>query len=331
MQHLPERRGVSTGLGLASILLWGTSIAVNRLIVVDIGLVRGPLLSTAISGLVGMVILAARRGELARLARLPSAFWAVCGTLFVGYTLSYSLGIGLAQNGRQILLFGILNYLWPVLTVAFSAAIFRRRVSPWFFAGIVLAAAAVVLAFVSRPAGGGSGTLGSGLSLAAIAAEVKSNPIVFILGLFCGISWALYSNLGKKIAGADDANPVPVLFLVSSLAFGAALFVGADSLAPAGSGAAHWSTASVSALVYRALLADLAAYAFWDAAMRRGNQLLVAAASLFTPLLSTASIAIVLGEAPGALFWAACVVAIGGAAVCRFSVREVGQAEPARR
>jgi O-acetylserine/cysteine efflux transporter len=204
-------------------------------------------------------------------------------------------------------------------------------VSPWFFAGIVLAAAAVVLAFVSRPAGEGSATLGSGLSLAAITAEVKSNPIVFILGLFCGISWALYSNLGKKIAGADDANPVPVLFLASSLAFGAALFVGADSLAPAGSGAAHWSTASVSALVYRALLADLAAYAFWDAAMRRGNQLLVAAASLFTPLLSTASIAIVLGEAPGALFWAACVVAIGGAAVCRFSVREEGQAEPARR
>jgi drug/metabolite transporter (DMT)-like permease len=327
VQNLARQGTVSTGLGLASILLWGTSIAVNRLIVVDIGLVRGPLLSTAISGLVGIAILAVRRGELARLATLPSAFWAVCGTLFVGYTLSYSLGVGLAQNGRQILLFGILNYLWPVLTVAFSAAIFRRRVSPWFFAGIVLSIAAVVLAFISRPGGQGGAMASSGMSLAALSSEVKSNPIVFILGLVCGISWALYSNLGKRIAGASDANPVPVLFLASSLAFGAALFVGADSLAPATSAAAHWGTASVSALAYRALLTDLAAYAFWDAAMRRGNQLLVAAASLFTPLLSTASIAIVLGEAPGGLFWAACVVAIGGATVCRFSVKDEGQAE----
>ncbi len=315
MERARTRDRAATRLGLVSILLWGTSIAVNRLIVEDVGLLRGPMISTAISGLVGMIVLTVRRDEWAKLARLPAAFWAVCGTLFVTYTLAYNIGVGLARNGRQLLLFGILNYLWPVLTVAFSAAIFRRRIRPWFVAGIGLAIAAVVLAFLSRP-----GTSLAGLSFSVIADDLRDDPFVFLLGLYCGVAWALFSNLGRRIAGSSDANPVPVLFLAASAAFAAAWLLGAARLSTAFAGGAHWSVPGVSALAYRALLVDLAAYTFWDAAMRRGNQILVAAASLFTPLLSTAAIALVVGEAPGLLFWVACLVAIGGAALCRFSV-----------
>jgi drug/metabolite transporter (DMT)-like permease len=300
------------------VLLWGTSIAVNRLVVEGIGLLRGPLISTLLSGALGLGILAARRGELAKLGRLPAAFWAVCGTLFVSYTLAYNLGVGLAQNGRQILMFGILNYLWPVLTVAFSAALFRRPVRPWFFLGLVLALGAVVLALLSRPAEAG----GSRLSLSLVAADVRSNPAVYVLGLYCGLSWALYSNLGRRIAGASEANPVPVFFLASGAAFGAVWLLGAGRLGAGGLAPARWDAASVGALAYRALLVDLAGYVFWDAAMRRGSQMLAAAASVFTPVLSTAAISVALGAAPGWLFWAACGLAIGGSALCRLSVRE---------
>jgi drug/metabolite transporter (DMT)-like permease len=160
----------------------------------------------------------------------------------------------------------------------------------------------------------------AGITLGGIVDDLRSNPVVFILGLFCGVAWALFSNLGRKIAGTSDVNPVPLLFLASSAAFAAAWLLGAERLSPEALGAARWSAPSIAAFVYRALLVDLAAYTFWDAAMRRGSQLLVAAASLFTPLLSTAAIALVVGVAPGPLFWAACVVAIGGAALCRLSV-----------
>ena len=314
MEDGSGRNAIPTGLGLFSVVLWGTSIAINRLVITDIGLLRGPLISTAVSGIIGMSLVMARRGETMKLARLPMVYWIVCGGLFVGYTLAYNLGIGLAHNARQVLLFGFLNYLWPALTVAFSAAIFHTRVKPWFLPGLALAAGAIVLAFLSRPGG-------AEISLARLGEELQSNPAVFALGLFCGISWALYSNLGRKIAGSSDANPVPVLILAASALFAVALLAGAAG--PAGDLPPRWFPAALAALGGRATLVDLAAYVFWDAAMRRGSQLLVAVASLFTPLLSTAVISIVLGEAPGALFWAACVAAIAGAGLCRFSV--IGQ------
>jgi hypothetical protein len=65
------------------VLLWGTSIAVNRLVLEGIGLLRGPLVATLLTGTLGVAVLALRRGETGKLARLPAAYWAVCGTLFV--------------------------------------------------------------------------------------------------------------------------------------------------------------------------------------------------------------------------------------------------------
>jgi drug/metabolite transporter (DMT)-like permease len=304
----------ATAFGLVSVVLWGTSIAVNRLVVDGIGLLRGPLISTLLTGTIGVAILAFRKGELAKLRRLPARYWAVCGGIFVAYTLAYNLGVGIARNGRQLLLFAILNYLWPVLTVAFSVAIFGRRVRAWFFPGLLLAAGAIVLAVVARP----DGAAGVG----RILEDLRSNPLLYVLGLACGVGWGLFSNLGRKIAGASEANPIPVLFLAAGAAFAAAWLLGADRLPAVVSRPAHWNAATVSALAYRVLFVDLAAYAFWDAAMRRGSQILVAAASFFTPLLSTAAIAVIHGAAPGWLFWLACAMAIGGAALCRLSVRD---------
>jgi drug/metabolite transporter (DMT)-like permease len=67
---------------------------------------------------------------------------------------------------------------------------------------------------------------------------------------------------------------------------------------------------------------DLLAYALWDAAMRRGDQILVAAISFLTPLLSTACITLVLGVRPGGLFWTACLLLTAGAGISRVSVKE---------
>ena len=87
----------------------------------------------------------------------------------------------------------------------------------------------------------------------------------------------------------------------------------------AGAGA---TPAGIAAFLWRALVVDLLSYAFWDAAMRRGNQVLAAAASFLTPILSSACIVLVLGVSPGWRFWVAALLAVGGAAVCRISVRD---------
>jgi drug/metabolite transporter (DMT)-like permease len=318
----------ATGSGFVAIALWGTSIAVGRLIMGEVGLLLGPLIISIASGTVGTAILVLRPGERAKLRSLPPRYWAVCGSLFVVYNVAYNLGVGLASDGRQLLVFGMLNYLWPVLTVLLSALIFHRRVRPWLALGLSLALGGIALAFLARPPGAAGAGLAAGLpmglSFRGVLADVAAHPLVYGLGLCCGIAWALYSNLGKLIAGANEADPVPLLFLGTSLVYLtlylAGAFPGQGSLAAAGPAAATWTLVGIGALLYRALVVDLLAYVLWDRAMRRGDQLLVAAGSFFTPLLSTACVALALGVRPGSLFWIAGLLLVAGAAISRFSV-----------
>ena len=317
------RVNAATGSGFLSIALWGTSIAAGRLIMGEVGLLLGPLIISLASGAIGTAIVIARPRERARLRSLPLRYWAVCGSLFVLYTVAYNLGVGLAGDNRQLLVFGMLNYLWPVLTVALSALIFRRRVRPWLALGLALALAGILLAFLARPMGG------TDLSLRSVLDDVAAHPLVYGLGLCCGIAWAFYSNLGKRIAGANDANPVPLLFLATGLVYLILFLAGAFPAQAAGAKSAfggvsmpgRWTLIGIGALLYRGLVVDLLAYVLWDRAMRRGDQLLVAAVSFFTPLLSTACISLALGVRPGGLFWIAGLALVGGAAISRFSVQ----------
>ena len=56
--------------------------------------------------------------------------------------------------------------------------------------------------------------------------------------------------------------------------------------------------------------------------MRRGDIVLVAAASLFTPLLSTLVSTLYLGVRPEPRIWLGCAMIIVGAILCKSQVRE---------
>jgi drug/metabolite transporter (DMT)-like permease len=56
--------------------------------------------------------------------------------------------------------------------------------------------------------------------------------------------------------------------------------------------------------------------------MRRGDIVFVAAASLFTPLLSTLVSTLYLGARPGPRIWLGCAMIMAGAVICKSQVRE---------
>ena len=300
----------ATTRGFVAIFFWGTSIVAGRLIMGSLGLLRGPLAATLVSGVLGSVLVLARRESRHALRGLGTRYWLACGSLFVSYLVAYNLGTGLAAGGRQLLAFNVLNYLWPMTTLVFSAAFSRSRVRWWIVPGIAAGLAGTVLALWSQHASpaGVETALAPGRSLA-----------VYGLGLYCGIAWGLYSALGRRLVGQSAANPVPLLFLATAAVYAVLIALGVASV-PAGAAAA--APASIAAFLWRALVVDLLSYAFWDAAMRHGNQVLAAAASFLTPILSSACIALVLGVSPGWRFWVAALLAVGGAAVCRISVLE---------
>jgi drug/metabolite transporter (DMT)-like permease len=307
----------ATTRGFVAIFFWGTSIVAGRLIMGSLGLLRGPLAATLVSGVLGSILVLARRESRRALRGLDTRYWLACGGLFVSYLVAYNLGTGLAAGGRQLLAFNVLNYLWPMTTLVFSAAFSRSRVRWWIVPGIAAALAGTVLALWSQHAApaGAEASLAPGRSLA-----------VYGLGLYCGIAWGLYSALGRRLAGQSAANPVPLLFLATAAVYAVLVALGVGSFPAGGESAAAAvagaKSAGIAAFLWRALVVDLLSYAFWDAAMRRGNQVLAAAASFLTPILSSACIALVLGVTPGWRFWVAALLAVGGAAVCRTSVRD---------
>jgi drug/metabolite transporter (DMT)-like permease len=314
----------ATTRGFIAIFFWGTSIVAGRLIMGSLGLLRGPLAATLVSGVLGSIFVLSRQESRRALRGLGTRYWLACGGLFVSYLVAYNLGTGLAAGGRQLLAFNVLNYLWPMTTLVFSAAFSRSRVRWWIVPGIAAGVAGTALALWSQHTGpaGVEAVFAGGRSL-----------LVYGLGLYCGVAWGLYSALGRRLVGQSAANPVPLLFLATAAVYAllAALGVGAEPVAAAGpraapsvavAGAAAVAPAGVAAFLWRALVVDLLSYAFWDAAMRRGNQVLAAAASFLTPILSSACIVLVLGVSPGWRFWVAALLAVGGAAVCRTGVQE---------
>lgn len=58
---------------------------------------------------------------------LPAIDLWLSGTLFVGYEISLALAIGLASDRCQSLELGMINYLWPCLTIVLAILFNQQR------------------------------------------------------------------------------------------------------------------------------------------------------------------------------------------------------------
>ena len=150
-------------MGLVAVLLWSSSVAFIRTLSESLG---------PISTIVHAYL--AERGGGAGPGRgssregwavsggLPRKYLWGCGALFVAYTTCYCLAVGLATDRAQVLAVGLVNYLWPSLTLLLSVPILGYRARWFLVPGMLVATAGMVVAT----------TAGSGLSLAGLRASV---------------------------------------------------------------------------------------------------------------------------------------------------------------
>jgi drug/metabolite transporter (DMT)-like permease len=295
-----------TALGLLAIVLWSTSIGVSRSVVEKLGPLTAGAAIFTLAGVLGCLILLARSG-FGDLRRLPRRYLLGCGGLFVAYELCLYLAIGLAAGGRQVLEVGVINYLWPGLTVLLAVPLLGRRAGPFLVPGVLVAFAGVVVAAAGR----------GGLSWAGFLDNLQANPAAYLLALGAAVTWALYSNLAKRWAGGHKGNAVPVFLLATGL-----LLLGLSTLFRH---RMEWSGATLLEILFLAVFTSLLAYAFWDGAMRHGNMTLVAAASYATPILSMLVTSIYLHVAAGASLWIASALVAAGAVVSKLSLRPDGE------
>ena len=300
---MSERQPIgATAMGLAAVVLWGSSVAFIRTVSEQVGPFSTAAFTYLFAGVVSLGAAGLAPGGLGRFRDLPRKYLWGCGGLFVAYTACFYLTVGLAADRSQVLEVGLINYLWPSLTLLLAVPLQGHRARWFLLPGMLVATAGVVVATSQQ----------GGLSLAGFAANAQANWVPYGLALAAAITWALYSNLARRWGG--EGGGVPLFLLASGLALlPLRLVFGESSL---------WSPRAVGEFLYLGLFTTVAAYGFWDHAMRKGDMVLVAAFSYFTPLFSTLVSVIWLDVTPGAAIWVACALVIAGALTCRLAVVE---------
>lgn len=287
----------STVAGLVAIVLWSATVPLARCLSEHVGPVTGAAAVYGVSG--GLALVSRlRRGA----GHPPRNYVAACGALFVVYAVLLYLAIGRAVDRQQVLEIGLVNYLWPALTLVLSTVLLGRRARWYLWPATALALAGVVLALTHATA----------ISWSAFAHNLAGNPAAYAMALAGAVCWALYSNLTQRWATGCESGAVDLFLVLTAVTFAVMMALGAEP--------ARWSRAAVGEAVFLGV-ATFGGYKLWDRAMRRGDAGLVAAASYLTPLLATLAGCLYLGVAPGPRLWIGCAVLIAGSGLSLRALR----------
>jgi drug/metabolite transporter (DMT)-like permease len=241
------------------------------------------------------------RGRLGETLRaLSPGFVLRCGSLFVLYVVLLYLALGLSVNRSQVLEVALVHYLWPMLTLFFSALSLRLRPHPLFWGGGVLAMVGVGLALTQDRA----------VSWQSFQANLTHNAAPYLIAVAAAFSWALYSVSSRRWSSDAHGGAVALWMLLTGVVLGLARLLFPEMPQPGAR--LPWEVG------FMALSSNLA-YGFWERAMRKGNVILVVSASYFTPLLSTLVSSLYLGVSVNWRLWLGCALVVCGAVVCNLT------------
>jgi len=295
-----QSRTINTGLGIVSILLWSSTVALGRSLSEQLGMLTAGASVFGLAGILGCIVLLVRRRLGDTLRALTPAYVLRCGSLFVLYELLLYLALGLSTNRSQVLEVALVHYLWPMLTLFFSALSLRLRPGSVFYAGGALAMVGVGLAI----------TQDSAVTWRSFQSNLSQNAAPYVIALAAAFSWSLYSVSSRRWSGENHSSAVMLWMLFTGLALGLARLVFPETSQPGG----HFGWE----LGFMAISSNVA-YGFWERALRKGNVILVVSLSYFTPLLSTLFSSLYLGVDVGWRLWLGCVLVVGGAAICNLT------------
>ncbi|HNR65369.1 MAG TPA: aromatic amino acid DMT transporter YddG [Atribacterota bacterium] len=300
-----NKKDNSTLLGILAILFWGSTVAFSRSLTEQLGVVTTSGLVFISGGLLSWFYLIIRSPHtIKKMIHLPYNYLWGCGFLFVLYMISLYLAIGLSFNNQQVIEVSIINYLWPGLTLLFSVPILKKKAYFLIVPGTILSFAGVYIGMNPYHS----------LSIYSFFQNIKNNSLPYILAFIAALSWALYSNLARKWAARDKEGAVPIFLLITGLLLLILrIFYQEES---------RWTIRAGIELLYMAVFPTFLAYSFWDRAMRRGNILLVASLSYFTPLLSVFISSLYLHITIEVRLWIASLLVVAGAFLSRYSISD---------
>jgi len=264
--------------GIGALLLWAFLALLARG-AAGLPPLQVTAMAFATAGILAIAWLALR-GQLAALRQPPIAWLHGVGGLF-GYHALYFAALAWAPPVEA----SLINYLWPLLIVLFSAPILGLRLGPRRLAGVALGlvgCALVVGPGASFPPGAAPGFLCAGAG---------------------ALVWSLYSVTSRRLA-AVPTEAVAGFCLASGVLAGLAHLAFETTVAPD------------ARQLLSALLLGLgpvgAAFFLWDVGMKRGDPRLLGTLAYAVPVVSTLLLLLAGEGTLGPRIAAAATLVVGG-------------------
>ncbi|MFJ5356263.1 aromatic amino acid DMT transporter YddG [Pectobacterium sp. CHL-2024] len=289
----PQR---ATLTGLLAIVLWSTSVGLIRSLTEALGPIGGAAMIYSTSTL----CLLAFYG-FPRIKTLPRVYLFAGGAMFVCYEIFLSLSIGLADSRMQAIEIGMINYLWPSLTVFFSLFINQQKSRFLLWPGLALSLGGIVWIMKGE----------SDWTPELLWNNILANPLAYSLAFSAALTWALYCNITRRYA--QGKSGVSLFFFIASLVLWVQYAFSAE-------GPISLTLPSSLQLLFMGTSSALA-YSVWNIGIQHGNLTLLATASYFTPVLSTLLAALWLNITPAISFWQGVVMVTTGSLLCWYATR----------
>ncbi|MEA3239313.1 MAG: aromatic amino acid DMT transporter YddG [Candidatus Bipolaricaulota bacterium] len=284
-----------------AIILWSTTVALARSLSEQLDPMTAAAAVYSVSGAIALAQLLRSREKRQQISQVPRKYLIGCGVPFLSYMIALFLAIGHATDHQQVLEVGLVNYLWPTLTILLSLLILKRRAKLWLIPGTLLALVGIFLVL----------TQGTYVSWQSILGNLSANPVTYALGLIAAVSWAVYSNLTRRWA-EDKRQGMVDLFLPITAVILIVIALLTEST----------HTWNVRVLLEVGFLGTVTyvAYWSWGTSMHTGNSVLVTAASYLTPFFSTVVTSLYLRVTPTVNLWIGCDVLILGSLISWLSI-----------
>lgn len=287
----------ATLLGIIAIAIWSCFTALMRTITESFGVVAG----AALIYTVGAIALCIYNKGIPNIKKFPIRYLLMCGSLFVIYEILLSMAVGSANTRQQSIEVSLVNYLWPCAIVLLSLFINKQKVSLLFWPGIAMSFLGVAWSLSGE----------QGLNVYQLANNISSDPIPYLLAFIAAFLWGLYCNLSKRYNNGN--NGVPLFFICIAVLLWIKFLFGSEKIAQVN------AIAVIELLAVGVFIAI--AYAFWEIGIQKGNMILLAILSYFTPIASILFSAFWLDTALTLSFWYGVIMVTVGSLLCWLATR----------
>ncbi|HEE6637682.1 aromatic amino acid DMT transporter YddG [Acinetobacter nosocomialis] len=290
-------RNISTLIGLTAVIFWSTNVGLMRSVSESFGAVAGAALIYSVASMILVFMVG-----MPKFSTLPKSYLWWGSLLFVAYELCFALSIGYAQNSRQAIEVGMINYLWPTFTLLFAIIFNNVKANILIIPGCIFALVGICWVL------GGD----TGFDFFQIFTNLKANPLSYGLAFAAAILWAAYCSVTVKTS--QGKNLVTIFFALT----GVVLWI--KYLLMSGS-ALNFTYDNTLTLIMAAGALGLG-YGAWNIGIISGNMTLMAGASYFIPVLSALFAALILSTSLSFIFWQGVAMVTAGAVLCWLATRK---------